>query len=191
MGVKLPGRTLMATSVAGPTHSRLFYVTDKVTGTRFLVDTGSEVSVIPPSLSDRRHPPDKFTLTAVNNTSISTYGKRSLTLNLGLRRSFSWIFIVAEVQKPIIGVDFLRNFGLLVDMRQCQLSDATTHLYVQGIISSGTSPSPCILPKQTDNPYLKLLSEFPGLTQVCSPDTMTSPTTLTLRAPQYQSNPDG
>ena len=53
-------------------------------------------------------------------------------------------------------------------MRQCQLSDATTHMYVQGTISSGTSPSPCV---QTDNPYLKLLSEFPGLTQMCSPDT--------------------
>ena len=51
--VKPPGRTLMATGVAGPTHSRLFYVTDKVTGTHFLVDTVSEVSVIPLSHSDR------------------------------------------------------------------------------------------------------------------------------------------
>lgn len=153
---KLPGRTLTATSVAGPTISRLFYVADKVTGIRFLVDTGSEVSVIPPSLSDRRHPPDKLTLTAVNNTSISTYGKRSLTLNLGLRRSFPWIFIVADVHQPIIGADFLRNFGLLVNMKQHQLSDATTHLYVQGIISPDSSPSPSILPKETDNPYLKV-----------------------------------
>ena len=159
----------MATSVAGHTQSRLFYVADKVTGIRFLVDTGSEVSVIPPSSSDRRHPSDKFALTAVNNTSIATYGKRSLTLNLGLRRSFPWIFIVAEVQQPIIGADFLRNFGLIVNMRQHQLSDTTTNLYIQGISTSDPSPSPSILPKQTDDPYLKLLSEFTGPTRCSIP----------------------
>ena len=171
MGFKQAGRTLAATGVAGPPHSRLFYVVDKVTGTRFLVDTGSEVSVIPPSLSDCKRPPDKLSLTAVNNTSIPTYGTRSLTLNLGLRRSFPWIFIIADVQKPIIGADFLRNFGLLVDMGQCQLSDAATHLRVQGILTQDPSPSPSVLPKGPGNPYHNLLSEFPALTRVCSPDT--------------------
>ena len=33
------------------------------------------------------------------------------------------------------------------------------------------SPSPSICPKDTTNPYLTLLAEFPALTQVCSPDT--------------------
>ena len=59
---------------------------------------------------------------AVNNTPITTYGQRSLTLNLGLRRSLPWIFIIADVQNPILGADFLRRFGLLVDMKQRQLS---------------------------------------------------------------------
>ena len=35
-------------SVSGPVNSRLFYITDQDTGTRFLVDTGAEVSIIPP-----------------------------------------------------------------------------------------------------------------------------------------------
>ena len=48
MGVELPGRTLVATGVTGPLLSHLFYIRDTHTGTRFLVDTGSEVSVIPP-----------------------------------------------------------------------------------------------------------------------------------------------
>ena len=170
MGVKPSGRTLAATGVPGPTHSRLFHVTDKVTGTRFLVDTGSEVSVLPPSFTDRKHPPDKLTLTAVNHTPISTYGTRSLTLNLGLRRSFPWIFIIADVQKPIIGADFLRHFGLMVNMRQCQLTDASTHLRVQGILSSDTSPSPSILPPNSGNPFHAILADFPDVTQVCSPD---------------------
>ena len=34
----------MATSAPGPFPSRLFYVTDRNSGLRFLVDTGAEVS---------------------------------------------------------------------------------------------------------------------------------------------------
>ena len=81
---KLPGRTLAATGGPGPPPSRLFYVTDPHTHTRFLIDTVSEVSTIPPSPADRRRPPASLTLMAVNDTPIRTYGKRSLTLNLSL-----------------------------------------------------------------------------------------------------------
>lgn len=173
LGFKLPGRTLKATAVPGQTHnhpSRLFYVYDTQTGTKYLVDTGSEVSVIPPSQQERTTKPNKLSLLAVNNTPIPTYGSKSLTLSLGLRRAFSWIFLIADVQKPIIGADFLRHFGLLVDMRHHKLTDAVTHLHVQGILSNDPSPSPTIIPKSPNNPYLSLLSTFPDLTQVCSPD---------------------
>lgn len=163
---KLRGRTLAATSVPSPTHSRLFYVHDTNSCTHLLVDTGSAVSVIPPSTVDHRRIPDKLTLIAVNDTPIRTYGKQSLTLNLGLRRSLPWIFIVAEVQKPILGADFLRHFGLLVDMQQHQLHDAITHLHIQGIISADRSPSLTVWPRDPTNPYHTLLSEFPTLTQV-------------------------
>ena len=108
---------------------------------------------------------------AVNDTPIRTFGKRSLTLNLGLCQPFPWVFIVTDVQRPILGADFLCHFGLLINMKQRQLSDATTQLHVQGILSSDSSPSPTIRPKDTDDPYNKLLSEFPFLTQVCSQDT--------------------
>ena len=97
--------------------------------------------------------------------------KQSLTLNLGLRRLLPWIFIITDVQKPILGADFLRHFGLLVDMQHSQLIDAHTHLHVQGILSTDPSPSLSICPKDINNPYLTLLLEFPALTQVCSPDT--------------------
>ena len=164
------GRTLSATGVPGPSPSRLFFVSDMHTHTRFLIDTGSEVSVIPPTPADRRRSPDPLTLTAVNNTSIRTYGQRSLTLNLGLRRSLPWIFVIADIQKPILGADFLRHYGLMVDMHKHKLIDTRTHLQVQGITSSGSSPSTSLYPKDTSNPYLSLLSEFPSLTQVTAPD---------------------
>ena len=80
---KCPGRSPAVTGVIGPVLSRLFYVSDVHTHTSFLIDTGSEVSAIPPSVSDRQSSPDALTLSAVNNTPIRTYGKQSLTLNLG------------------------------------------------------------------------------------------------------------
>ena len=47
----------MATSLAGfSITSHLFYVTDRTTGTRFLVDTGTDASVIPPSTAEKRKP---------------------------------------------------------------------------------------------------------------------------------------
>ena len=161
----------MATSATGLQPSRLFHVNDKATGTRFLVDTGAEVSVIPPSCTDRKHLQGNFTLQAVNNTAIATYGTRSLTLDLGLRRTFRWIFVIADVKKPILGADFLRHFGLLVDMTNSRLSDAHTNLRVQGILSLDPSPSPSLALKEHNNEYQALLSEFPAVTQVCSNDT--------------------
>ena len=45
----------MVTKVAGLLPSRLYYIMDKSIGHRFLVDTGAEVSVLPPSHSELRH----------------------------------------------------------------------------------------------------------------------------------------
>ena len=56
------------------------------------------VSAVPPSTSARKHTPDKLTLRAVSDTPILMYGKRSLTLNLGLRRNFQWQFVVTDMQ---------------------------------------------------------------------------------------------
>ena len=86
------------------------------------------------------------------------------------RRKFQWIFIIADVQKPIIGADLLRHFGLLVDMKRHQLTDTSTNLHILGIVTQDSSPSPIITPKNSDNAYLNLLSQFPTLTQVCLAD---------------------
>ena len=82
----------------------------------FLIDTGTEVSVLPTSPAECRQQRTDFSLVAVNGATIPTYEKHSLTLNLGLRRTFRWVFIIASVHIPIIGANFLRHFSLLLDM---------------------------------------------------------------------------
>ena len=165
---KRSGQPLTATSDTGLQPSRLFYVTDKTTGFRFLVDTGAEVSVIPPSPADRKHRQDSFTLQAVNHTSIATYGQRSLTLNLRLRRTFRWIFIIADVKSPILGTDFLRNYSIIVDVKHNKLLDGLTQLRVQGISTDESSPSPSLLPKQAFTPFETILSQFPQVIRPCT-----------------------
>ena len=88
-----------------------------------------------------------------------SHSTRSLTLNLGLRHTFQWVFIIADVQKPIIGADFLHHFGLLVAVRfQMGLP-----IYGSGYRHAGSVTSSN---KDNNNPYLN----FPAITQVCLPD---------------------
>nr|VZI49823.1 unnamed protein product [Spirometra erinaceieuropaei] len=66
-----------------------FYVCDTATRRRFLVDTGAQISVVPPTAADRRFPSTGLHLQAVNCSPIPTFAILSLTLNIGLRRSFT------------------------------------------------------------------------------------------------------
>ena len=94
------------------------------------------------------------------NRSLGYYLLLFLTLNLRLRRSLPWLFIIADVKKSILGPNFLRHFGLMVDMNNCKLVDTSTHLYIQGILSSDTPLRPSVCLKDTTNcySYLTLLS---------------------------------
>lgn len=159
----------MVTSVTGqPPPSHLFYVTDRTTGLRFVVDMGAEVSVIPPSAADRKNRQNNFSLQAVNSTPIATYGNRLLILNIGLRQTFQWIFIVADVKHAILGTDFLRHYRLLVDVAHHKLTDALMHLQIQGISFNDSSPSPTLLPKHPSSEFEAILSEFPEIVQPCN-----------------------
>ncbi|XP_024945880.1 uncharacterized protein LOC107272817 [Cephus cinctus] len=61
--------------------------------------------------------PTKTQLYAANSSPIATHGTRTLSLNLGLRRKLSWVFIIANVTKPILGADFIHHYGLLIDLK--------------------------------------------------------------------------
>ncbi|BHF85594.1 hypothetical protein SprV_1002876300 [Sparganum proliferum] len=72
----------------GSNPGRTFYVRDTRSGRLFLVDTGAQLSVIPPTPADRRYPNPGLFLQAVNTSPITTFGTCSLSLDIGLRRLF-------------------------------------------------------------------------------------------------------
>lgn len=78
--------------------------------------------------------PSKLALLAANQSEIKTFGDCVLNLDLGLRREFKWLFVIADVHTPIIGADFLVNFDLLIDLKQKRLIDNKTKLSTRGDI---------------------------------------------------------
>ncbi len=70
----------MATSGSGLYTCRLLHITDRSNHLTFLVDTGAQISVLPPTHTDRLRKQEGRNLSAVNGTGIATYGTHSLTL---------------------------------------------------------------------------------------------------------------
>ena len=67
--------------------SRILFIIDLNNRLRFLIDSGAEISLIPPKPSERLTLNPNFVLQAVNRSNIKTYGQKLLELDLGLRRT--------------------------------------------------------------------------------------------------------
>ena len=117
-------------------HSKLLYVADKGHKCRYLIDTGAAVSVLPKSCANEISDADSLPLVAANNSTIHTYGNCKHVVDVDLKREYPWTFIVADVQQPIIGADFLIHYNLLVDLRSRCLRDMRTGLAIAASLSS-------------------------------------------------------
>lgn len=152
----------MTASEPSPSPRRLF-ITDRTSQTQFLIDTGADLCVYPRSAVPDRRVKSDYVLSAANGTPINTYGTITLSLNFGLRRDFIWRFVIAEVSKPIIGVDFLSHYNLLVDVRNQCLLDGVTRLTAHGHAAESSIPSIKIVVGETK--YDGLLRKFPEITR--------------------------
>jgi hypothetical protein len=92
---------MAADACSTPTGRR--FITDRISSLRFLVDTGSDLCAFHRKLVPERKERTSYDLFAANGTPIPTYGWHTLTLKLGLRWDFTWRFVVADVQLPIMG----------------------------------------------------------------------------------------
>ena len=119
---KRPRRPTAVNLVAG---GKLLHVQDEESGMKLLVDTGAEVSLIPPTPHDRKFGKTSIALTAANGSAIRTYGKPTLTLHLA-SRTYRWPFTIAEVSRSILVADFLRYHSFLVDLQRQRIVHAET-----------------------------------------------------------------
>lgn len=154
---------MAADDCPSPSTGRLF-VTDRSTKTQFLVDTGSDLCVYPRSALPIRRARTSYNLSAANGSNIATYGYLNLDLDFGLRRSFVWRFVVADVTKPIIGVDFLNFYNLIVDCRNKRLIDNLTSVTTVATLAICENVS-SVKVVTGDTRYHKILDEFPEITR--------------------------
>jgi len=86
-------------------------------GISYLVDTGAVYSVVP---FKSTLPPSGPKIAAADGTAIPCWGWEKRVISAA-GRTFEWSFLMAAVAFPLIGTDFLVNFGLTVDLANMKL----------------------------------------------------------------------
>ncbi|XP_053967943.1 uncharacterized protein LOC128869416 [Anastrepha ludens] len=129
----------------------------------FLIDTGSDISILPRIFGNKSAGPSSYRLFAANGNPTKTFGQHQLSLNIGLRRNFTWPFIIADVDKPIIGIDILNYYGLIIDVKKRKIIDEKPQLGVK--CNSIMTPYERLSTINVGNNNMAdLISEFKALT---------------------------
>jgi len=115
-----------------------------------------------------RPPCTEYELSAANGSRIKTYGFLTLSLHFGLRRQYTWKFVVADVSTPIIGIDFLAAHDLIVDVGNGRLIDRLTSLSIYGSTTRNPLSSVKIVSQISE--FHDILHEFPEITKPCGAD---------------------
>ncbi len=116
----------------------LVHIVDETSQRCFLVDTGAAYSIFPYSSPGKQSGPR---LTGADGLHIPCWGERRLSRTFH-GRLFVWPFLLAKVQFPIIGVDFLRHFKLLVDPGANRLVNTISTQLLPTVSSVRSQPEP-------------------------------------------------
>ncbi len=131
------GKLVRPGQIKAVAAGRLVPIVDETSKRRFLADTGAACSIFPYSSPGKQSGPR---LTGADGLHIPCWGERRLSLTLH-GRLFVWQFLLAKVQFPIIGVDFLRHFKLLVDPAANPLVDTSPPSFCLQYPACAASPN--------------------------------------------------
>lgn len=139
---------------------------------KFLIDTGSSISLLPyDNYFIHNLKSSSVSLSAANGSPIGVLGEVTVQLAIpDIRRTFPWTFIVGEVTKPILGIDFLSANNLIIDCSHKTLIDATTN--VKAVLRS-SSEKPLSLSINKCGVHYKahyLLDKYPALLKPLQPN---------------------
>ena len=117
---------------------------------KFLIDTGADVSVLPPQYKNKAFPFD-IELKAANSSVVKTHGCVATEITIAnLKRNYYVRFIVADVVVPILGADFFREHGLLIDVAKQCLIDPKTDMAVNLLLQQSCIESLNLVTKIDD-----------------------------------------
>ena len=168
MDTSAPGKLVQPahaeTIASGVKNSKRLHIKDRNCGMIFLIGTGSDISLIPDTKKVMSTRPSDVKLFAANDTQVLTFGGKRLTLNLGLRRSFTWNFCVAAVPDPIIGADLLTHYLLVPFLHRSSLIDTSTGLRALGFTKTATTFGLSVIGRSSI--FSQILSEYSGITRM-------------------------
>lgn len=147
-------------AISHSNHTPLLYAKDCNTGRSFLIDTGAKVSVFPASGADTRSGHTGPALEAANGTVIRSYGTRTIRLEIN-GCCFPWEFVIADVNQPLLGADFLCYHNLMVDVKGQRLVDTTSFSSFPLRRTMGHALG--VHNVSTGQTFTELLGEFPEL----------------------------
>ena len=95
---------------------------------------------------------------ATNGTPIKAYGQQRREIKIG-GKSYSFIFLIAQVSRPILGLDLLQNYKMTIDLCDRRLLHSGTAMRFLST-SSRISGVNVVYYSQ----FARLLEEFPEIT---------------------------
>jgi cleavage and polyadenylation specificity factor subunit 1 len=137
-------------------HGQLLHLQDDITKRRFLVDNGAAYSVYPHQSSGVPVGPP---LHGPGGQPIACWGERCISVSFS-GRPFDWTFLLADVKFPILGTDFLRHQGLVVDLAAGRLIQPTTLQLFASASSLAGSTGLLASVQATPEPFRSLFCEF-------------------------------
>ena len=125
---------------------------DELTGKRFLVDTGATVSIFPFRSSAPTVP---FPLTSATGHQVRSWGSKNIPLQFE-GKGYHMKFLLADIDRPILGMDFLEAYGGVIDAAR-----RTVSLRGHTLLPASVSVHPG---RSHQVNFLHVVNEFPEIT---------------------------
>ena len=95
----------------------------------FIVDTGARLTVIPDKYARGLFiKPTPVSLYTATGDPIRVLGEADINIGIpSLNRVFPWTVVLASVTHPLLGMDFLKRYGLLLDCENMTVIDSLTN----------------------------------------------------------------
>lgn len=98
------------------TNKGLMHVQDTETKTIYLIDNGAEKSIVPRTYEEEIEPCN-IKLFSPINSQFKVYGTKDIIVTLS-NRPYQAKVIVADINYPILGIDFLKENKMIIDLDQ-------------------------------------------------------------------------
>ena len=153
--------------IQGLTDDERPFVTDKA-GNCWLVDSGSQITLVPRTGGEAED--STLKLTTVSGAKLAAYGSKAMDIQFG-RKRYRVEVVVADVSRPILGTDFLKQYRMSVSYYDHALVDRVNGSNVpftlkdaQGLQWKAVAKVEVTKDELTGNPrFVAVARQYPGM----------------------------